>query len=206
MVGRPLSFWHNIIFSDESSFAQFSSSGRTWVWRKPNQEFNMNRLQPTVKHGGFSIMVWGAIWSTGRLELVECVNNINAEKYIAILEKGLLPIFSNGLLNKRSTLFMEDGAPCHTARKTQDWQASKGIKKLSWASQSPDTNPIEHVWHILDLPVRRHSRKPASREELLESLRTEWANIPQLKITQLIDSMPNQVKTLKTAKGGATKF
>ena len=35
MVKRPLTFWTNIIFSDESRFALFPDSGRLWVWRLP---------------------------------------------------------------------------------------------------------------------------------------------------------------------------
>ena len=53
MVKRPLTFWTNIIFSDESRFALFPDSGRVWVWRLPQQEFDLKRLQQTVKHGVF---------------------------------------------------------------------------------------------------------------------------------------------------------
>ena len=86
-------------------------------WRLNNQEFDIKRLQPTVKHGGYShVMVWGGtIWSNGRLELVECQGNITSVKYVSILKESLLPIYSSGRMIKNESLFMEYGAPCHTA-------------------------------------------------------------------------------------------
>ena len=105
MISKPLEFWDTVVFSDESRFAQFSDSGRIWVWRLPSQEFSLRHLQPTVKFGGFSVMVWGAIWTAGRSELVVCDRNVNAEKYISILDQGLLPAFHSGKLCRRSITF-----------------------------------------------------------------------------------------------------
>ena len=95
----------------------FLTAVQIWVWWLPSQEFSLRHLQPTVKFGGFLVMVWGAIWTAGRSELVVCDGNVNAEKYISILDQGLLPAFHSGKLRRRSTLFMQDGAPCHTVEK-----------------------------------------------------------------------------------------
>ena len=206
MIKKPLDFWQAVIFSDESSFAQFSCSGRVWVWRSPDQEFWMNRLQPTVKHGGFSVMVWGAIWHDGKSQLVVCEGRINSAKYMEILKEGLLPIFASAHVDKNYHLFMEDGAPCHSAKTTQAWHQENGIQKLWWPSQSPDMNPIEHMWHILDLAIRKRTPKAANKEVLLQYIQEEWEKIAMTKVAELVNSMPTRVKHLAQARGRQTRF
>ena len=53
------------------------------------------------------------------------MRNVNAEKYINILDQGLLPEFHSGKLHRRSIFYMQDGAPCHTAKKTKYWLAKE---------------------------------------------------------------------------------
>ena len=53
------------------------------VWTLNNEEFNIKKLQPTVNHGGYSVMVWDVTWSDGRSELVECHGNITSVKYVS---------------------------------------------------------------------------------------------------------------------------
>ena len=78
----------------------------------------MNQLQPTVKHGGFSVMVWGIIWHDEKLELVMCEGCKSSAKYIKILKEGVLLIFASAHVDKNHHLFMEDGIPCHSAKMT----------------------------------------------------------------------------------------
>ena len=83
------------------------------------------------------------------------MGNVYSEKCITILEKALLPIFSVEVLSKSLTLFMEDDAPCHTAKKTKKWEVKHDIRKLLWPNLSSDMNPIENVWAVFDRAVRK---------------------------------------------------
>lgn len=49
------------------------------------EEFN---VEPTVKHGGGGIMVWGCINSTGAGCLSKVEGKLNGEGYIDILENA----------------------------------------------------------------------------------------------------------------------
>ncbi|XP_076060474.1 zinc finger BED domain-containing protein 4-like [Oratosquilla oratoria] len=55
-----------------------------WVCRLCSYEFDLKRLQPRVKYGSISLIVWDAIWSDGRSELVECQEHISSVKYVSI--------------------------------------------------------------------------------------------------------------------------
>ncbi|GFU57374.1 transposable element Tc1 transposase [Trichonephila clavipes] len=59
-INKPIDFWKNIIFSDESKFNIFKSDGRKLVWRKPCTAVHIKNVLPTVKQGGSSVMIWGA--------------------------------------------------------------------------------------------------------------------------------------------------
>lgn len=205
MHSRSENFWSKVIFSDESRYCQFSDSGRLWIWRRSSDKLQEQFLHHTVKYGGISVMVWGAIWKGGRSKLIFCDGIINGEKYIGILKDGLLPLFNKNL-RKKEYHFMEDGAPCHKARIVEEFKADKRINILPWAGQSPDMNPIENVWHILQMNLHKRPRKPTSKNDLFAVLIEEWTKIPQDTIDSLISTMPRRVKSLIQSKGGSTKY
>ena len=76
---------------------------------------------------------------------------------------------------------------------TQNWLNQNGIKKLPWQSQSPDMNPIELLWAIIDRKRRKKNKKPSSKTEYLRLLHETWQEIPQDDILELISSMPKRV-------------
>ncbi|CAF3806888.1 unnamed protein product [Rotaria socialis] len=58
MLQKPVDFWKNVVWSDESKFNLFGSDGKVMVWRTRREEFDRKCTVPTVKHGGGSVIVW----------------------------------------------------------------------------------------------------------------------------------------------------
>jgi transposase len=65
---------------------------------------------------------------------------------------------------------------------------------LPWPANSPDLNPIEHVWDFLGKRVRRRQLRSETLNGLRVALEEECAEIPQYYIATLIQSMPNRLR------------
>lgn len=194
--------WKKVAFSDESKFNLFGSDGRQHV-RRPIGTRNDVRYQiPTVKHGGGSVMVWGVFSAQGVGPLVEINGNMNAAIYKDILERNLLAYAEETM--PQDWIFQQDNDPKHTSKLLKQWFSASNVRVLSWPSQSPDLNPIEHLWEKLDRQVRKHTY--SNKVTLFKSLKEEWGKIPPACINRLIESMPHSCAAVIAAKGMATKY
>lgn len=202
-VNKDLEFWKDVIFSDESKFNIFGSDGRKYVWRRPNTEFQARHVRPTVKHGGGSVLVWGCMsWNgVGNLTFIDGI--MNAEKYVDILRHNLKSS-AEKLGIKDTFLFQQDNDPKHTANKTKEWMLYNVPRQLKTPPQSPDINPIEHLWYLLDLKVRKN--KISSKAVLKETLAEEWRKIGQDVTQNLVSSMPRRLQAVIDANGTVTKY
>ncbi|GFW86469.1 transposable element Tcb2 transposase [Trichonephila clavipes] len=67
-------------------------------------------------------------------------------------------------------MFMDNNAPCRQAVLIDDFLERENIQRMSWPANSPDLNPIEHVWDMLGRQIAALSHPPSSVTELKRAL------------------------------------
>jgi transposase len=192
--------------SDESQFTLFRSDGRIRVWRLPKEKYDVDCVVPTVKHGGGGVMVWGCFTWESLGPLVRAEGTINSQKYIDIMKANLIP-FMQGLEGEIVDYeYQQDNASVHTSKLTTTFFENSDINVMKWPGQSPDLNPIEHLWDELERRLRKRTPPPRSEDELAVFLEEEWEKIADTTFQKLILSMKSRVKAVKRARGYATKY
>ncbi len=176
---------------------------KRYMWRKPGTVHHLSNTVPTVKHGGGSIMLWGCFSAAGTGWLVAIEGKMNAAKYRDILDENLLQSAQDLRLGRRFS-FQQDNDPKHTAKITKEWLHNNSVTVLEWPSQSPDLNPIEHLWRDLKMAV--HQRLPSNLTELERICKEEWQRIPKSRCEKLVASFPKRLMAVFNQKGASTKY
>jgi hypothetical protein len=102
--------------------------------------------------------------------------------------------------------FQQDNDFKHTSRKATKWFEDNDIQVLSWPAQSPDLNPIEHLWEHLKRQLRKYDNPPRGAHELWDRLVDEWNEIAPEVCQNLIESMPRRIEAVIKANGDHTKY
>ena len=149
-------------------------------------------------------MVWGAISTTGKSQLVIIQGNLTANRYIDIcLRPHLLPFVNQ---HNQNMQFQHDNARPHTAIVTRDFLTNNHINTLPWPALSPDLNPIEHLWDRIDRDVRNQIVQPRTPHQLAQAVMNAWNQVPQMDIRRLVLSMRRRCTAVVAAQGGHTTY
>ncbi|KAG2202328.1 hypothetical protein INT46_010332 [Mucor plumbeus] len=87
----------------------------------------------------------------------------------------------------------------HTSVITKRWFNENGFSVdtiMNWPAQSPDLNPIEHVWYLLKRHPNAFPTRPIAKEELEQRIATEWYKLTKKGCLKYIDSMPARIKAI----------
>lgn len=197
-----ISKWKTVLFSDESKFNIFGSDGARTVRRPTNQRNNPLYTKKTIKHGGGNVMVWGC-FSYNSIGPIHQINGImDSLHYKSILNDVMLPHLEWEMPLK--SIFQHDNDPKHTAKIIKSWSTENRVDVMEWPPQSPDLNPIENLWEIVERAIDRSAVR--CKADLFKAISEAWRRIPKIKIKNLIESMPRRCKAVVESKGFATKY
>lgn len=80
------------------------------------------------------------------------------------------------------------------------------IEVMEWPAQSPDMNPMEHIWDHIKRELRKLNKQYSTKDALWDDLRTILERKHTKYCQKLITTMPERIKDLKKAKGFSTRW
>ncbi|GBN50074.1 hypothetical protein AVEN_163975-1 [Araneus ventricosus] len=99
-------------------------------------------------------------------------------------------------------ILMDDNARFHRAVVVEDYLEGHGLERMEWPAQSPDLNPIKHLWDYLGRQVAALSPPPRSLDELEQGLLHVRSSFPISVTDSLIDSMESRCRQCIQVRGG----
>lgn len=204
--------WKLVIWSDETKIMRYCSDGNRYSWIPKDSKGIASRVQPTLKFGGGSIMIWGCMnyWGVGSICKIEGI--MDSSKYQSILHNKLIPFIDLLVCidarfpENQQPYFQQDNDPKHVSKATKAWLDSKHVKLLEWPPQSPDLNPIEHLWGHLKRKLGERPTVAKGVHELWDMVQEDWLKISREYCQALVESMPRRIQAVIDAKGLQTKY
>ncbi len=191
-------FFENVIFSDECS-VQLETHCLRCYRKKGEKPSN----KPRAKHPA-KVHVWAGISMRGATSMCLFTGTMDAELYVLILDKCLLP-FAREAFDGKEYRFMQDNDPKHVSRRAQAFFEDNGINWWRNPPESPDLNPIENVWHELK-EFLRAKVKPRTLTELKEGIKAFWLTVTPAQCGKYINHLRKVIPRVIEVQGEATGY
>ncbi|GBM10788.1 Transposable element Tcb1 transposase [Araneus ventricosus] len=137
----------------------------------------------------------------GNLDFID--GTMNKYVYLGILKRNLKQSASNLGISRHFKLY-QDNEKKHIADICKLWGLYHCPGVIKTPAQSPDLNPIEHVWDYLQQKINEHNI--SNKQELRKHLIEESAKINGSFSAKLIKSMSNRLREVIKCKGGPTRY
>jgi transposase len=193
--------WSKVIWSDEAHFELYNRKNRTLVRRKMNESDMPFSFVPRMQKGGGCVSVWGCMTSAGTGPLMFYEGRVNGRDYIQIIG-DVLPAFINNRFSSTSgdCLYMQDNAPPHNSVFAKKIFERKKISLLNWPPTSPDLNPLENLWDMIDNQLKKmHPKNLMDLKQMIEQI---WNSFQPETCKGLVDFMPRRLQQCKIVRGG----
>ena len=187
--------WRRVLFSDEAMF-RVTGNRATHVYRRPGpgDPNDPKYTCATIKQPD-RLMVWGSFGyhGPGELRVLPRNERMNKEKYLVLISDHLMDCFVKCRIPLRNGICQQDGATCHTAKIIGEYLDFVNVDYINERpGNSPDSNPIEHIWAQMKHQLR--GRDTSSLPKLEAEIRDIWANLDPDYLKTLVDSVPDRLQ------------
>jgi transposase-like protein len=153
-----------------------------------------------------SVMVLGIVASDGKKPppiFVPAGVKVNTDAYLDLLATHVLPWLKK-TYPKGNYVFQQDGAPAHTANKTQKWLADNMASfwpKDVWPPSSPDLNPLDFsVWSVVESKACKTSH--ANVDDLKASITKVWKAMTRAYLIKTCQQFRPRLEKVVALEGG----
>lgn len=139
----------------------------------------------------------------------------NSDSYLNLLEHRAFPSIDKKI---RNFIFMQDNSPVHTKKPNKGSKHSLSrnlivdvLRKpiLKWPAYSPDLNPIENVWFLLDNAKNEELARlskleqqlPRNKKEMFDLLKRCWNALDNNIVIKIVNSFKNRLEKVVLNKG-----
>ncbi|GFU88982.1 transposable element Tcb2 transposase [Trichonephila clavipes] len=197
--------WANMMFSDESRFSLSSDSRWVTIWRERGTRFEPRNITERHNFPSRGVIVWAGIMMNGRTDLhFFDMGSVTAQRYRDYVLEPYVLVFRGAV--GPDFIFMDDNAPCQRVVLIDDFLETENIQCMSWPVNSPDLNPIKHVWDMLGRQIAALSHPPSSVTELKRALQEAWNRLSPQLIHHLMASMVNRYAACLAVRGDHTPY
>ena len=176
------------------------------VWRKKNEGLKRGCTAKGKKAGsGGKAAHFMVCISYGKgVCFTERYEKLTGTFFADFVKRNFRKIFKSSV-SARGNKFIQDGDPSQNSKAAKKEMELLNVQLFSIPPRSPDINPIENVFHLLDRKLKSDAiSKNITHEtftEFCDRVEKTLKEFPATEIDKIIDTMPKRMKEIVKCRG-----